>query len=139
MTKGMVRQLSNFGSWLHSWSGNLGIGRCLRFEEESRTPKIARLTDTSDDEFGGQPEGGDEGGLVLVIKIFTGKKINEASIFPSEDEALLPPDTQFVVTSSPEEFEYTDVFECTPGKNAYITVRVWVVNLIEIHGEKMWS
>ena len=83
--------------------------------------------------------GGDEGGLVLVIKIFTGKKINEASICPSEDEALLPPDTQFVVTSSPEEFGYTEVFECTPGSNAYITVRVWVVNLIEIHGEKMWS
>ena len=74
--------------------------------------------------------GGDEGGLVLVIEIFTGKKINEASIFPSEDEALLPPDTQFVVTSSPEEFEYTDVFECTSGNNA---------KLIEIHGEKLWS
>ena len=76
---------------------------------------------------------------MLIIKIFMGKKINEASIHPSEDEALLPPDTQFVVTSSPEEFEHTDVFECTPGKNAYSTLRVGVVNLIEIHGEKLWS
>ena len=65
--------------------------------------------------------------------MFTGRKINEVSIFKDEDEALLPPDKQFVVTGKPQKYEYTPA-----GSNPYLTMYVWVVELIEIHGEKLW-
>ena len=65
--------------------------------------------------------------------MFTGRKITEVSIFKDEDEALLPPDTQFVVIAKPRKYEYSPA-----GGNPYLTMCVWVVELIEIHGPKLW-
>lgn len=61
-------------------------------------------------------------GVVLKIKVFTGKDIKKLSFFASEGEILLSPNHRFIVTSSP-----------------YMEGGCLFVNMTEVRGIKLYS